>query len=462
MKKELGEAPLHIEGWLIPVAVSLLVILNSSLHAFIRMIMDVILYFALPGNQGNDPQFILLAMFCILALPLSVYCTIMFFDRRKNFKIPFVVLQTIYIAYISLLKLNFGLPDISAGIGSLHFRNYFEIILSFLIGILLSIYLFISRRVKNTFIFTEQINMPENTGLPLHIQGLFILIALQTSVLLNSSFFSLINIPSDMHPNDGWLAWNIIKSAATLCLSIWAIIAFFKRKKIFRLVFFVLMVFYVIRKYYAMIVSLSQLSSFSNESIAIPLYLYIPSAIGYLYPLALMIYIFVSRRVKNTFVYQTRINFKGIIPALKQASQYGLPDENLFTEDLKQQVDNAILTCKVQPIGNGYVDLVTIKDYILPFIEAMQKLNVRIRAVSWWRFSEWKNESPKNKEAWKSRYFKGSFSEMLLPIKEFKKDAGYDAVIKYIQEDFPKSKDFSPCLIPGFWLEVPDGWRYSQ
>ena len=51
---------------------------------------------------------------------------------------------------------------------------------------------------------------------------------------------------------------------------------------------------------------------------------------------------------------------------------------------------------------------------------------------------------------------------MLLPVKEFKKDAGYDAIIKYIQEDFPKSKGFSPGLVPGFWLCVPDGWRYDS
>jgi hypothetical protein len=88
----------------------------------------------------------------------------------------------------------------------------------------------------------------------------------------------------------------------------------------------------------------------------------------------------------------------------------------------------------------------------------MQSMNIRIRAVSWWCMDDGSKETTHEGLTKKSLFFPCSFSETLVTLKKFKKDESYNDVKQYIFEDFPKSRETLPGLVPGFWLDVPENF----
>ena len=226
-------------------------------------------------------------------------------------------------------------------------------------------------------------------------------------------------------------------------MGVWCIIALFSRKRIFKWLF---VIFVGARYALTVYSSIDYYISYPPPAdlIAItPWYYYITVVFAYLYPIAILVYVLVSRRVKRTFVYPTSFNFQKIAAFFKAVPRFGLPDDSFFTDELKQKLDAALSEHHVRAIGNGYVDLIAPGEYIRPFVEKMCSLGVRIRAICWW------SASPDT----------GTFEETNLPLKEFKKGETYEDVLRYLEEEFPASPDHAPGLVPGFWLDVPAGWR---
>lgn len=157
-------------------------------------------------------------------------------------------------------------------------------------------------------------------------------------------------------------------------------------------------------------------------------------------------------------------------------SYLGLLEDN--ENEIKKDLDRLIDYYKVQPVGFGYIDMITTKDNITGFVTDLSEKGIAIEALTWWCYCSSANKvklgCPHGMGGTKSWYFDGWFSEMGLPIVNFELEIqencrvedikekikeNNDKVINYIFNYFPKCEDYIKCIIPGFWLSVPDKWR---
>lgn len=131
----------------------------------------------------------------------------------------------------------------------------------------------------------------------------------------------------------------------------------------------------------------------------------------------------------------------------------------------------------VQPVGSGYIDLITSLDFVEKFIEELTSLGIAIEGITWWCHC-----SPENSNHYRcphgmggplSRFFDGWFSEMQIPMYEYAKEkhkllAANDglsddvrsineAALQYMR-NFQGSEQYIQCLYPAVWLLVPDEW----
>jgi hypothetical protein len=470
MKKELGKAPLPINGWLILAAVSLLYILYASFEAFTQSIATIVQYasdFSQDNLVYNLPSAITQGVFGLACLPLAILSTLSFFQRRHIFVRLFVPLQILFVVYILLFylvmnRLNYYQSDQFLGFtdNSISFSEWYKMITWTVLGVGLIVYLFRSQRVKQTFVFASKESLPKEETPPRQINGWLILVVFFASRWAAAAFFSLANALSFIGPNTGAaIILSILESVVRLALSVFLLVCIFRNKKAAKWLLLAFIVYKIVGLTFLNL-SLIQQSGLNQ----VPWYAYLGTFISHgMFPdnlcyAALIVYLFASRRVRATFTKPLRVDFRRAVPAVKKSLQYGLPDETIFTDDLKERLDAAIASCKAQAVGGGYVDIVTAPEYILPLIDAMQSLNIRIRAVSWWRMDDGSKETTHEGLTKKSLFFPCSFSETLVTLKKFKKDESYNDVKQYIFEDFPKSREYLPCLVPGFWLDVPESF----
>ncbi|BCG59453.1 hypothetical protein [Paenibacillus sp. URB8-2] len=142
------------------------------------------------------------------------------------------------------------------------------------------------------------------------------------------------------------------------------------------------------------------------------------------------------------------------------------------------RIEEILKNYYVQPVGTGYIDLITMNEYIESLITDLTKVNIIIHAVSWWchctKESETKLGCPHGMGGPYSDYFDGWFSETQIPLfdideQELKKinklnlvkevKAYNDRINTYIKKHFSKSKDYSECMVPALWLFVPEEWN---
>ena len=130
-------------------------------------------------------------------------------------------------------------------------------------------------------------------------------------------------------------------------------------------------------------------------------------------------------------------------------------------EEIKNKLDDLLLRYKVQPVGWGYIDCITIKENTSDFVNSLTKLGIGISELTWWCHCAVEgNKStgcPHGGGGPRSKYFDGYFSEMYqIPIRCFSHN---DEVLHFIISEWPANKDYLPCLVPAFWLNVPDDLR---
>ena len=134
---------------------------------------------------------------------------------------------------------------------------------------------------------------------------------------------------------------------------------------------------------------------------------------------------------------------------------------NNYDEGTKDKLDNLLLALKIQPVGWGYIDCITTKDNVSNFVMELSRLGIGVTDITWWCHCP----SQENKETGcphggggpVSKYFSGWFSEMYqIPNVKIENN---DEIIPYIFSEWPNTKAYLPCLIPAFWLDVPDDWK---
>jgi hypothetical protein len=132
-----------------------------------------------------------------------------------------------------------------------------------------------------------------------------------------------------------------------------------------------------------------------------------------------------------------------------------------------------------QPVGNGYIDLILDVNAALKLMDALTRLPVAVRMVSWWCLCTEESKlnlgCPHGGGGPLNQFGEGWFSECY-QYPDFDLEEGRinfddpstephalahnakETVSKYLLTTLPTEKFFSPCLYPGLWLEVPRNW----
>jgi hypothetical protein len=132
---------------------------------------------------------------------------------------------------------------------------------------------------------------------------------------------------------------------------------------------------------------------------------------------------------------------------------------------------------KVQPVGNGYIDMITSNEQVVNFVNELTTNHLIVEGVTWWCHCTEKSKEklgcPHGMGGPISDNYDGWFSETQIPMFLTLNDIENitlkrtvddikpinDVLIKYIKEEFPKSDFYIECLVPALWLLVPDDWE---
>jgi hypothetical protein len=142
------------------------------------------------------------------------------------------------------------------------------------------------------------------------------------------------------------------------------------------------------------------------------------------------------------------------------------------------QIEALMAKCHSVPVGWGFIDVITRHEQCDEVIARLTELGVAINIVTLWCDCTEEN---------KSRYgcphgyggpmhAAGYFSEMCerdyFDVKDFGVDLSAEIVdrasiittcnklaAEYVATGIKQRVDYSPCLVPGFWLAVPKDWK---
>ena len=149
-------------------------------------------------------------------------------------------------------------------------------------------------------------------------------------------------------------------------------------------------------------------------------------------------------------------------------------------EQFQVAIEGLLKKYQVQPVGNGYIDLILDNDNSLRLIDELTKLYVALEELTWWCHytpeTKLKYGCPHGMGGPTNRFGDGMFSECVqypdfvvkgLPnlIDEYSVKPKIFAaecnkmIINYIKNILPLEKFYSPCLYVGLWIYVPNEWK---
>lgn len=138
----------------------------------------------------------------------------------------------------------------------------------------------------------------------------------------------------------------------------------------------------------------------------------------------------------------------------------------------KENLDNILTKYKVQPVGDGYIDLIVKRENYKEFIEEVLLNGFEVKSISWW---EWCSPEEKPKFGLggpNSEFYIGWFAELPIELDEVSLEDGQlnqpDELFSFIESKsivFPEGKitfKNAEWLTPALWLNVPGDWRNKQ
>ena len=145
-------------------------------------------------------------------------------------------------------------------------------------------------------------------------------------------------------------------------------------------------------------------------------------------------------------------------------------------QQIQEQLDDLLKKYQGQPVGNGYIDIIVLRDKAREFINELTDLNLAVEAVSWWCHRTPENEKwlgcPHGMGGPMSIYHESAFSEITHEFNEIKEEAfaalkldHSKEAVKLINqlainiiEEKENQPNFTDCQTPGIWVRVPEGW----
>jgi len=149
-------------------------------------------------------------------------------------------------------------------------------------------------------------------------------------------------------------------------------------------------------------------------------------------------------------------------------------------KQFQSMIEKLLEKYRVQPVGNGFIDLIIDCAGSLQLIDEFAGQAVAVERVTWWCHC-----TPQSKLAWgcphgmggpTNEFGEGYFAEctgypdFVLAKQPDRPDeltlhpaafAGQSAQLtkNYIQNVLPQAAFYTPCLHPGLWLQVPADWK---
>lgn len=122
----------------------------------------------------------------------------------------------------------------------------------------------------------------------------------------------------------------------------------------------------------------------------------------------------------------------------------------------KSVLDTVIEKYKIQPVGNGYIDLICPWQSVNDFIDELTQHNIKITGFTWWCHAVGEH-NPCGMGGPKNKFGDGFFSEIEMGrICEFSSNKDVKSFLLY---EWVNSDDYKPCYVPAFWLDVPKDWK---
>ena len=145
---------------------------------------------------------------------------------------------------------------------------------------------------------------------------------------------------------------------------------------------------------------------------------------------------------------------------------------------VQSAIEVLIAQCGCLVVGNGFIDIITRLPMCDTFIDGVSRLGVAVTYITLWC-----DCTEQNKRLYGCphglggpRYPGGFFSEMCERDSFDAAESGVDVRLQntdpdafvtacnalardYVNVGIPLRPEFSPCLVPGFWLSVPDDWK---
>lgn len=148
---------------------------------------------------------------------------------------------------------------------------------------------------------------------------------------------------------------------------------------------------------------------------------------------------------------------------------------------LQPAIEMLIAECDCLVVGSGFIDIITRRPACDAFIDGATRLGVAITCATLWCEC-----TPENERRYGCphgyggpMYPGGFFAEMCerdpFDVAEAGVDMGLqdtdpdgfvaacnEFVREYVRVGISLRPEFSPCLVPGFWLSVPFDWRRNE
>ena len=112
-------------------------------------------------------------------------------------------------------------------------------------------------------------------------------------------------------------------------------------------------------------------------------------------------------------------------------------------------IDDILKRLHIQPVGNGYIDLICPVENISEFIDCMEQLCITIKGFTWWCHVHGGHEAC-GLGGPRSRYSDGWFSE--IPMDDIIRFDSNEELKHYLLEIYPNSPQYKECYVPAFWL----------